>query len=282
MSTLTEARDEAREDSRTRPEDRREPRTAAEASNKDTYYRPEYGWVMSDAQVEEEQAIKGKYDEATQSVQGQISSNQAAYQKSLEEGRGSIASQYDAAIGKIQKGNLNLVPVRVVNGNTVEGVYMLPKATVDQMNTQSFNKGKGTYVGNWVDGGKNYNVDVRVQGGGARGQELHNSLRGALPSVSSAQSQIDKAYNQSVSNAQREKEAAINGFITSSQKNYDTAAQTWNAELQRVSNLYNDRIATGKSQYEESKKKYNESIMNMDAGLLETPTTMVNPNAENK
>jgi len=279
MSTLTEARDEAREDSRTRPEERREPRTAAEASSKDTYYRPEYGWVMSDAQVKEEQAIRGKYDEAANSVRSQIDSNKAAYQTSIDQGRNSISSQYDNAIGKIQKGSMNLVPVRVVNGNTIEGVYMLPKETVEQMNRDSFNKGTGSYVGNWVDSGSNYNVDVRVKGGGARGQELHDALRGALPSVDAVQRQIDEAYNRQVENARREKDAAISGFMSSSQKNYDTAAQTWNAELQRVSGLYGQRLSTGKSQYEASKKKYNESIMNMDAGLLETPTSQVNPNA---
>jgi hypothetical protein len=51
--------------------------------------------------------------------------------------------------------------------------------------------------------------------------------------------------------------------------------EIWAKELQNAEGLYGNRIATGKQQYEESKAAYNNSVMNMNAGLLESPTQIV-------
>jgi hypothetical protein len=247
-------------------------RQKAEARPKDTYYRPEYGWIMSNAQVKAEQGVKGQYDEATAKTEANIEKAKSDFQASKATGIGQINSAYDKALSQATKQE-TLVPVRVVNGNTVEGTYMLPKSTVEAMNKDSFNKGKGSYTGNWVDNGAFYNVDTRVTGtGGNRGQELHDSLRNAA-------TEYDRSWNAQVAANQdtlgKERSARLSAFEADANKQYEGAATVWNAELAQVLGSYGKRVATGKAQYEESKKKYNDSVLGMDAGLLESPTNVV-------
>lgn len=252
-------------------------RNAQEAKPKDVYYRKEYGWVMSNDQVKQEKAVKAQYDARVQAAEAQVQQNKERYQQSINEGRDSISGAYDDAIGSSSAPSMDLVPVRVVNGNNVEQTYYLPRSTVDQMNAETFNQGKGGYVGNYVDGGF-YNVDVRASGG-ERGKELHESLGAAANQVSQAQKDNEALYNQSINNARNEQSEAVSGFEAASGKSYADASAMWDSELNNLRNAYGNRVATGKQQYEDSKAKYNESVMGVDAGLLETPTNIVKPNA---
>jgi hypothetical protein len=66
------------------------------------------------------------------------------------------------------------VNVRVVNGDNIEQTYKVPKQGISTIAKEM----KG-YHQNYVDGGKYYNIDVRMKksaGGGARGKELHQAL----------------------------------------------------------------------------------------------------------
>lgn len=248
-------------------------RNAQEAKPKDVYFRPEYGWVMSNEDVKKEKEVKAKYDEAAAQAANQVQQFESDYQRSVTEGKGQINAAYAQAAAK---NKVPLVPVRVVNGNNVEATYMLPKTSVDQMNKDSFNKGKGSYTGNYVDGGQFYNVDVRVTGtGGKRGQELHDALRNASIDNSKAQEAANAALG-------KEKAATLAGFEAASAKNYAGAQQVWNSELANIQGAYSQRLEKGKAQYAESKKKYSDSITGVDMGLLESPTNKVNPNSEIK
>jgi hypothetical protein len=251
-------------------------RSAQEAKPKDVYYRPEYGWIMSNADVAREEAIKGQYDKAAGDVAAGIADQERQYRDALAHGETQINSAYsDAVAGAQNPANVPLYAVRVVNGNNIEGTYMLPKSVIDEMNQKSFNQGDGSYTGNWVDDGKFYNVDVRARGIGPRGQELHDAMRETTQTFAEAQAQNQKLYEASLANANKEREAALSGFNEASQKNYDGARSVWDAELSRLTGGYAERVSQGKAAYQEKKKKYNESVMNMNAGLLESPTNQV-------
>lgn len=273
MATLAEQRLA----SRTRERDRSDfrVRNASEAVPKDTYYRPEYGWVMSDAQVKKEQEVEGTYNKATADATAKVKQNDADYQAAIARGSGDINSAYDEAISASKKPTMDLVPVRVVNGNTIEGTYMLPKSTVDDLNSNTFNKGSGSYVGNWVDNGANYNIDVRTNGGKVMGKEIHDSLRTAQDQVNKTQQDNENAYKQSLKNAEAERQSALSGFSDTSSKSYADAKNTWNAELNQVSGSYAKRLASGKAAYDDSKQKYSDSVSGVDIGLLESPTNRV-------
>jgi hypothetical protein len=242
-------------------------RNAQEAKPKDVYYRKEYGWVMSNKQVEAEKKVKAEYDARVQAAEAQVQQNKERYQQSINEGRNNISGAYDDAIGSSSAPSMDLVPVRVVNGNTVEQTYMLPRSSVSQMSN-----------GSWVDNGQYYNVDVRVDGH-VMGEEIHNAMGAAANQVSQAQKDNEALYNQSINNARNEQSEAVSGFEAASGKSYADASAMWDSELNTLRNAYGNRVATGKQQYEDSKAKYNESVMGVDAGLLETPTNIVKPNA---
>ena len=245
-------------------------RQAQEAKPKDTYYRPEYGWVMSNKMVEQEKGVKAKYDQAVAQGADQVKQNEQQFQGLLEQKRNEINSAYSKQANQY---NPQLVPVRVVNKDKVEATYMLPKETVDGMGG-SFNKGDGSYYANWVDGGKYYNIDVNVKGGGARGHELHTSLQQAV-------AQNNAARDTALANLNKEKSATLKSFEQTAAKEYDGAKAVWEKELETLRGAYAKRVATGKQQYEEGKEKYSQSVIGVNDGLLQSPTQQVNANAQN-
>lgn len=260
---IGQGRNRDRDDNRFRQE--------AEARPKDTYYRPEYGWIMSNSQVKKEQGVKGQYDKAVAETVTNIDKAKSDFQASKSESIGKINSAYDKALNEGIKQE-QLVPVRVVSGNTVEGTYMLPKSTVDSMHKDSFNRGKGSYYGTYMPDGA-YAVDTRVTGtGGRRGKELHLFVGGAAQEYERSYNAAATAHKETLG---RERSAALDAFEADASKQYEGAATVWNAELAQVRGAYGKRVATGKAQYEESKKKYNDSVLGMDAGLLESPTNVV-------
>lgn len=254
---------------RTRKRDDNRFRQAQEAKPKDTYYRPEYGWVMNNAMVKKEQEVKGQYDQAAAQGAEQVQRNEQEFQGLLEQKRNEINSAYS---NQAKKFNTNLVPVRVVNKDKVEATYMLSRDTVNGM-AGSFNKGKGSYYANWVDGGKYYNIDVNVRGGGARGHELHSSIQGAV-------AQETAARNAAIANLNKEKAATLASFEQTAAKEYDGAKAVWYKELESLRNAYSNRVAAGKKQYDDSKEKYSQSVLGVNDGLLQSPTKQVNPNAK--
>jgi len=244
-------------------------RSAQEAKPKDTYYRKEYGWIMSDADVANEQTVKGKYDKATAETQSKINTARGNYNAAVDQGRSDINSAYDEGIGGIKRGSMDLVPVRVVNRDKVEATYNVPRdfAAEFSNNEELFTAQHGEFL----------NVDVRVKGGRSiQGQEIHDSLRNASDLAAQYQKDSDTAYNASVSNANKERAAQIDSFDTTSNANLATAEKSWDMELDKSKKAYGERVAGGKAMYEDSKKKYNDSVLGMNEGLLETPTNQVN------
>lgn len=232
-----------------------------------TYYRDDYGWVMSDEDVAGEKEIEQQYLNRAAKVKAQIAKADKAYRQEIASRSGQVGSAYDSAIAKAR--NPDYVPVNVVSGSTIEHTYMLPKATVNAMNTKSFNTGDGSYVGNWVNNGKAYNIDTRVTGtGGRRGKELHEALIKAVAQDKAAQSKV-------LSNLEQQRSASVGGFTTAANKSYAGQKAVWEKELKRVQSAYGNRLKEGRKMYEASKARLNDSIADVNIGLLETPTNQV-------
>jgi len=144
-------------------------------------FRQDAGWAMSDAEYADYQQsntdFNEGYSDADTALKGQ--------EETVAGQRGQLDAGYDAL------GNLNIekawdtfkkdfVPVNVVNHKNgtwnTEATYHYPREVVDQMNATSFNQDEGSYYGAWNPNKDTYSVDVNMRGGGARGQELHQSL----------------------------------------------------------------------------------------------------------
>ena len=145
-------------------------------------YRDDLGFNMTRAGYEEYLEEKSNFDKQYSDV---ISSNR----KALEELSGLEAKAKGGMTSvekEWQRAQKTFVPVRVIasDNKTVEGTYMLPREVVNTMHKESFNKGDGTYVGNWHGG--YYNVSVVPRGtSNAYGKELHNALSSAYTQVQS-------------------------------------------------------------------------------------------------
>jgi hypothetical protein len=160
----------------------------------------EFGLIMTPTQHDELQGNLAESRKARDEANQKLSANQSKLDSAYKTQQQMLADQKaqieaEASGAYINAGNINISgpameTVRVVSGSNVEASYMLPRSVIDQLNTQSFNQGDGSYVANWVDGGKFYNVDVTPQGtSDSYGQELHSMLSGAQSSV---QQKIDE------------------------------------------------------------------------------------------
>lgn len=279
MGLLTDSRNDRGRD---RGRDNNRTRSFQESKPKDTYYRKEYGWIMSNADVEKEQGVKKEFDKNTDNVRAQIESANAAYLAEIERGRAQITGAYGDAISGAKRPSNDLVPVRVVNGSSVEATYMIPRSSVNEMagDNKFLNGGDGTYYGSWVDDGKYFNIDVKVKGAGKRGQELHDALRSSAEQTATNIANNNKLHSKGISNANKEMAETLAGYEKSSAANYASARATWDAELQRAQAAYGKRVDEAKKSYEDSKAKYNQSVLDMDAGLLENPTNTVKQNVQ--
>lgn len=146
---------------------------------------------------------------------------------------GDIQTSIDGAWASFQN---TFQPVRVVNGMNVEATYYLPPDVIESMNNGSMgtiNTGDGSYVGNWVDDGAFYNVDVTPQGGDdSYGKELHEMIGGLTTQTYDAflekagpeiQNNIEqKEHWQNVINTQRE------AISLSAQQEQDVLDRTFN------------------------------------------------------
>ena len=185
-------------------------------------YRDDLGFNMTRAGYEEYLEEKSNFDKQYSDV---ISSNRTALEKlsgleaKAKGGMTSVEKEW-------QRAQKTFVPVRVVasDNKTVEGTYRLPKEVVDTMHKESFNKGDGTYVGNWHGG--YYNVSVVPRGtSDAYGKQLHDTLSGAYTQV---QSKFWDEVAPKVSSANKETRSTlgqIQGYKDTAQGNIELANQ---------------------------------------------------------
>jgi len=247
-------------------------RSLQEAKPKDTYYREEYGWIMSDADVVKEKEVKGEYDRAIATTQANIDKARSDMNKAIASGKGDINGAYDQGISGIQSGSMDLVNVRVVNGNNIEQSYQVPRSYASE-----FSGAEGMSTA-WF-GDNTMNVDVHAVGGRVVGKEVHTALGNASNQVQAHQADNARAYDASVNNANAERGAQLAGYDAANAKSVSAAESQWGSALETAKAAYGKRVAAGKQQYETSKQNYNDSVMGMDEGLLESRTGQVNPNA---
>ena len=185
-------------------------------------YRDDLGFNMTRAGYEEYLEEKSNFDKNYGDV---IGSNRTALEK-LSGLEAKAEGGMTSAEKEWQWAQKTFVPVRVVasDNKTVEGTYRLPKEVVDTMHKESFNKGDGTYVGNWHGG--YYNVSVVPRGtSNAYGKELHNALSGAYTQV---QSKFWDEVAPQVSSANKVTQSTLNeiqGHKSTAQGNIELANQ---------------------------------------------------------
>lgn len=148
--------------------------------------RDEYGTTMDDQQYSAINKQQAEFKSGIASAKAKIAKQESDVQKSYETQKGAIGSvSYD----RPDSPNLpskeqafenywgtDTAIVRATHGDTVYKTWEIPKALIPQLSA-SFNKGDGSYVANWVDGGKFYNIDTEPQGVGSEyGLELGEAL----------------------------------------------------------------------------------------------------------
>lgn len=263
-------------------------RSEQEAKPKDTYYRPEYGWIMSDAQVAEEEKIKFGSEENAKQYAAQIKAAEGKYQTALAE-----------AEAKVDKLYADAMPKKWTPPGTTLKTYSMPE------NIDSNNSYENPDNGNLIDDGITSIDSVLPDSVRATMEEAliekgyaQTDSEGNITTISSLGYQtIDayqKAYNEDLADAlknnqklyaasvkalAKEKEAALKGIKDAAEREYNTQKAIWTADLARLNGAYSDRVAAGKAAYEDSRKKFNDSVLGVNSGLLETPTNMVNPGA---
>jgi hypothetical protein len=240
-------------------------RSLQEAKPKDTYYREEYGWIMSDADVAKEGEVKGQYDNAVNETQASIDKARADMQSQVASGRSQINSAYDDNIGGMSTGSLDLVSVKVYNGSTFEKAYTVPRGYAEDL---AATEGLNTL---WAKDNKSMNID-------GPGGQLHATLDDAAKQTAAIQKDNSKLLDKATSNANEQRAAQLKAYDEANAKSLATAEEQWGTALETAQGAYGKRVADGKEQYETSKKNYNDSVMGMDEGLLESRTNKVNPN----
>lgn len=146
--------------------------------------------------------------------------------------------------GQYEKAKKGFVPVRVVDGDQVQQTYYLPREAVDKMNNELFNQ-EGGYVGNWVDGGKFYNVDTTLRDSGEKyGKELHQSMRTAELEVENmwfteAEKQLKIAQKQNAPKIAKAWEQ-INNAKTALNTTYATSLGTLGDEEESIRTARNE------------------------------------------
>lgn len=228
-------------------------RSFQEAKPKDTYYRPEFGWIMSDIDVAGAKAIKGNYDQAISDYTASIESAKEAYAVALENGEEEIDTAYSPVL------DAKLYPVNVVNDNKIEGTYYFTKEAIDEMDAKSFNQGKGSWNGMWDEKGEGYYVDVKTIGGLVRGAELHEAL--GAPA---------QEFQEYINNAKEEKEALYSGLHAAGEETMAGYQEVWDKELATLTGGYDKWKSDNKTAYEEKKADYSQSVIGTNAGLLES------------
>lgn len=139
-------------------------------------YDPELGFAISKGgreQLGQQEAAYGTAEKAYGEAKGKLSSIEEKF-------RGDLDKEWN-------KAQTGYSEVRVYDGNNLQGTYKVPKSVIDKLNTEVFNKGEGSYTGNWKSDTGAYNVDVTMRGTDEKyGKELHGMMGQVTGQVKSA------------------------------------------------------------------------------------------------
>jgi len=175
----------------------RDARGASALADSGLVYRDEYGVKMYEDDYQGYKTKEAKWKEDLTGYETQLSESQAEINKTraaLNKENKAKSAEIEAAKKRLDKESKNTIdsayrkeqrswlPVRVVNGNKIEQTYMIPKSALGEIS-----KGFKSYFQGYVDGGRNYNIEVQTKGGGGkRGKELHKALGAITTGIKSS------------------------------------------------------------------------------------------------
>ena len=232
-------------------------------------YDKDYGFSMLPEQKAVAETYKYQIDDAATKQQEAIdqykTSAQSAMSKADETASG-ILSTAKSSVDAIVKPSVETVPVRVVNGNTVEATYNVPRSVADELAAKD---GINTA---WVDDGKYFNVDVRADGGSIIGKEIHDMLRGVSEQVTAAEETNQLSYDtaKEVGNSQV---ASLEGEVASQRKiatdTYDQAVSQGESTLQAIKDKWTTFLTNQRDAFQSGITTNNGGIADMiNSGAL--------------
>ncbi|MBE0582146.1 MAG: hypothetical protein IH612_00130 [Desulfofustis sp.] len=287
MAGLLE-RDRSRETGR---QEQRGPRSYQEAKPKDLYFREDYGWIMSDSDVAYEKDIEGQFVEERKRLTGEKNKAYATYQSKLNEGIGAIRKAYNDQIKSSKAPTLTMpktisftaktkggpAPGQAHGDNNGSGIghnnqdskfvgtYAMPEDMVKRI---------GEYVpgelvkenGQWVyytDGVHRKNMLNTFQG-------QWDKQKGELQKQHNTNM---KLYDQAIKNMESERELEVENLKSAGDESWKGQSRQYDEIIKSVD--YNDRKKIGQEQFQDRVKSRSDSIINQDAGLLQSPTNIV-------
>lgn len=141
------------------------------------------------------------FAKAVKENQGKIASFESEYNKAKAKGVGKVPSYkslYDDAWSNFKK-DTKFIPVRVVDGNNIEATYNLPMEAAKKLQSGL----DPYYHTNLQSGWMNIDVDAKG-GGGKRGQEVHDAVRGAEAAyISGFKKSADPQIKSAISSAKK-------------------------------------------------------------------------------
>ena len=229
-------------------------------------------------------AAQSKYNQA----QSQVNTAKSQYSQAAGEVN-RATGEYNAGVAEI--GNIRadvpefgsgFTPIRVTNGNNVEGIYKVPatQEALKVLKDAGFNAG-------FVDGGKNFNVDVRVKGH-VMGQELHDIMREA-EAASRADYERQKALANAQAAAVRAKASQQAAAVKSQIEQYRSILQGKASEIAQAQSQvdsFGDQIKGSKQSMSKElsmiKEDYKNKLQTVREVLLGTKTELgkTEPKAE--
>lgn len=216
------------------------------------------------------EGYRNQYQGALSQVQGSRSQWDTANNQ-LSEAAKNLPGLSDAVNQSWDQYRSTMAPVRVVSGNNVEQTYYLPKDVINSLNSEAFNRGDGSYTGNWVDNGAYYNVDVRVKGqGGSRGQELHELLSNTYGQVESqykSRAAEQLAAQLSAANSSISNQASVLGAAGIQLAANESAVGLYGASLSAAEGELQGTIAARQAQWDKLHERYNQRAEQMDSIL---------------
>lgn len=237
--------------------------------------RDEYGTSMDDQQYEAMNKNQADFRAKISKAEGDISNQAAKVQGMYNEQKSQIDSaSYDRPEGP---GPLNLPSkeaafdnfwstdtaiVRATHGNTVYKTWEVPKSVMPDLES-SFNKGDGSYVANWVDGGKFYNIDTEPQGVGSEyGLELGSALD-KLKSQAKSAFYESGTYEQQAAAAQAQYDSAVGEFnynVDENQKAFDISKDSAYSVLNRDYTVAQETLASSRNQVSAAKRQNQDAL----------------------
>jgi hypothetical protein len=197
-------------------------------------YYDDLGMSTTEEGYESWKASEEEYANAVATDQGNIT---AGYDSMSDIDRVSYDSLYDDAWSTFEK-EQNFIPVRVMDGDTVESTYYLPSDTASSLSS----KLSEAYHTTLTDGWLNIDVDAKA-GGGKRGQEVHDAVRGTVDQVKDA---FDASVMGDITAAVSTTNSAIDaayGNLDMSQDQLNTAMGVHDTQADKYKTDYSDRLS---------------------------------------